>query len=117
LGFTAAGVLVAEDLLSTKTFFLPPANGWFQGYRMREVRQYDINNDWMPIRYDVAWRLPNGEIKQYNVMVGDVSDDMLPSYREIAQHKFNEIARRYGLIHLPQVTLPLPKTAVHAVYT
>jgi hypothetical protein len=103
LGFTAAGVLVAEDLLSTKTFFLPPANGWFQGYRMREVRQYDINNDWMPTRFDVV--------------VGDVSDDMLPSYREIAQHKFNEIARRYGLIHLPQVTLPLPKTAVHAVYT
>lgn len=28
LGATAGGILVAADVLSTKTFFLPPAGGW-----------------------------------------------------------------------------------------
>jgi hypothetical protein len=117
LGLTAAGVLVAEDLLSTKTFFLPPAKGWYQGIRMREVQQYDINNDWMPIRHDAAWLLPNGEIKQYHVTSADVPEAELPHSREVARLLLEDRARHDGLIDLPQVVLRLPKTAMRSCYT
>lgn len=34
---TAGGILVARDLISTKTYFLPPAGGWPHDWRWRNA--------------------------------------------------------------------------------
>lgn len=63
LGATAGGILVAADVLSTKTFFLPPAGGWRQdrdilyGY---PVRPYAIGGMSDGSRLKVSMSAPPG---------------------------------------------------------
>ena len=95
----AAGLPLA--LLPEKTIFLPPANGWPQTpLRMREIRQYVINNDTMPMRYDVAWG-----VNQWHVDFPEIQWDlqytnpklfheMLEEQRSIARRTFEQIRKQ-----------------------
>lgn len=111
-----AGILAEELLKPSRTIFLPPANGWYQGVRIREVEAYDIATDNMILRHDAAWRLPSGEIKQFYVMEVNVRPEHRKSSRDPARAVLARLAAEHGLIDMPQHVLPLP-TWTHALYT
>lgn len=125
IAVAAAGI---ELLPSTKTIFLPPTLGWWQPpLRMREVQQYLINNDSLPMRYDVRWEKPSGEMIQYHVHFDQYSPltrphceppaDVLEHQRQVARVVFERIEREHGFKRIHQVELQLPyRTANIARY-
>jgi hypothetical protein len=110
----AAGLPLA--LLPEKRIFLPPARGWFQSpLRMREVRQYLINNDTMPMRYDVAW-----DVHQWHVDFPGIEwslektdpklfAELLEDQRSIARQTFERIRREHGYNRADARVPPLPR--------
>jgi|SRR6185437_4577934 len=110
----AAGLPLA--LLPEKTIFLPPSQGWPQTHlRMREVRQYCINNDTMPMRYDVAWGM-----QQWHVDFPEISwslektnpklfAELLEDQRSIARQTFERIRRQNGYSNADLRQLSLPR--------
>jgi hypothetical protein len=111
----AAGLPLA--LLPEKRIFLPPAQGWFQSpLRMREVRQYFINNDTYPFRYDVAWGGQQWHVdfpEPYPIAL-EIADPkafaaLLEEQRKIARLTFEQIRRQHGFTNDMCRELPLPR--------
>jgi hypothetical protein len=127
----ASGIAVAatgiELLPSSKTIFLPPRHGWWQPpLRMRELQQYLINTDSLPMRYDVRWDKPSGDMIQYHVHFEQYPkltgpdclppSDVLEHQRQTARDVFERIEREHGFKRIHQVELPLPRGITLARY-
>lgn len=124
-GTAIAAAVLPEIWTSSKAIFLPPRGGWFQSpLVMREVRQYVINIDSMPMRYDVAW-----DVYQYHVDFPEIQDwhrlqmnapalyaQLLEEQRRIARLQFEQLRRRHGFSNADQRTLPLIRGADLARY-
>jgi hypothetical protein len=120
-GMSAAALIGAGlplALLPEKTIFLPPKSGWPQtSLVMREIRQYLINDDSMPMRYDVAWGVNQWHIDfpelQWSLqhMNPKLFDQLLENQRAVARRTFEEIRRRCGFSNADLRQLPLPRFA------
>ncbi len=118
---TAAGLPLT--LLPEKTIILPPREGWPQpALRMREVRQYIINNDTMPTRYDVAWGMQQWHVDfpemQWSLEKTDpkLFAELLENQRSIARQTFERIRREHGFSNADQRELKLPRGIYWARY-
>lgn len=70
-GMTAAAVAAAglsPLVLPERTIFLPPRSGWpHEPWYIREIRQYTINDDQIPTRFDALYEDIWGSERQYRV--------------------------------------------------
>jgi hypothetical protein len=117
---TVAATVIAEQI--AKTIFLPPRCGWFHTpLRIREIRQYSINDDTYPMRYDAKWMLPNGGFAQWHVQFDPISamksmqdPGILDIQRQTAFETLERIRRKHGYSNLRQGDLSLPGGVEHA---
>lgn len=128
-GMSAAAVALAglpAIVLAERKFFLPPRGGWIErGLVMREIQQYLINDDSMPMRYDSAW-MKDGHLAQFHVDFDSIPFSMsmhlaeynriLEQYRAEARERLTQIQRAHGLDGCHSLLLPLPRTALGARY-
>lgn len=105
-------------VLPEKTIFLPPAGGWFQTpLVMREIRQYCINDDTMPMRYDVRWGIQQWHVDfpeiQWSLQKTDpkLFGELLENQRKLARQVFDGIRREHGFTNAMLNPLPLPRFA------
>lgn len=118
-GMTAAALASAGlplTLLPEKSIFLPPINGWPQTpFVMREVRQYLINNDTMPMRYEIAWGVNQWHVDfpeiQWSLQLTNpkLFHELLENQRSIARQTFERIRRQNGYSNAELRQLPLPR--------
>lgn len=81
LGGAAVAAALAPPLIETvnRTIFLPPSGGWFQApLKMREVMQYSINSDAVPVRYDMLYETEGRKLVQVSVQYPKLWSDEKP---------------------------------------
>jgi len=86
VALSAGGIALIEP---EKTIFLPPRGGWLPTLKMREVQQYLINTDTMPMRWDMAWMTREGDFQQHFVCVEPPQDP----YRAYPSQEWLEFQR------------------------
>lgn len=116
-GASLLALPAAELLLpARKSFFLPPRGGWWSApFRMRET-QYDILNDWEPMRYDVAG-VADGQKFQYFVQWEADYSKFDPAQLERMRIVSREALPKMIPKGAKFVQLPLPRQpSLHACY-
>lgn len=107
-GMTLAAVAAAglpALVLPDRSIFLPPRLGWFRApLHYREIRQYLINQDATPTRFDVLYEDTWGEKRQYFLDFPEVTGleqlqnpSIWDHQRDIAVETFERIRKDEGL--------------------
>jgi hypothetical protein len=118
LAGAAAGVAISDELMEAlkpkSSIFLPPKSGWWMPpLRMREIEQYDISSDAMPIRYDAAWILMNGTLDRGRVEFPTIrtfdlynNPHIIEQQREIARACLTDLMIECGGVKQAELVLP-----------
>jgi hypothetical protein len=111
IGSTAL-LAIPELLLPCKTIFLPPRGGWIASdFKMREIKQYYVNDDVMLLRYDVAW-VDGMDYQQFHVdfnIEASRNDDPIEIWEEnraAARAIFSDIQEKNGFRKTIPLSLP-----------